>query len=97
MPTYEDIHGHKIQISDNAMTKEHPRWEEFLERLEGPEGCNFREAAPGKTVWNCAGGDDKSLATAILTDMGASIEESLAYFEAHGGYCDCEILFNVAD
>ena len=29
-----------------AMTRTHPRWNEFCERLNGPEGCNFRN---GKT------------------------------------------------
>ena len=79
-----------------VMTAEHERWEEFCERLGGPEGCNFREAEDGRTIWNCNGGTDKSLATAILEQMGGfDIPASLAYFEANGGYCDCEILFNV--
>jgi hypothetical protein len=26
---------------------------------------------------------------------GINVEVSLAYFEDHGGYCDCEILLNV--
>ena len=28
---------------------------------------------------------------------GIDVSESLAYFRLHGGYCDCEILLNVAD
>jgi hypothetical protein len=32
----------------------------------------------------------------VMEDMGKiNIEASLAYFEDHGGYCDCEILLNV--
>lgn len=78
------------------MNPEHPRWAEFCERLEGPEGCNFRKDDNGETIWNCAGKADKSLATAILKTMPEiNIENSLAFFEGSGGMCDCEILFNV--
>lgn len=83
------------------MNREHPRWEEFLKRLEGPEGCNFQEKEPGNPLsitWLCAGGNNKDFATKILTDMGGiDIDKSLAFFHANGGHCDCEILFNVAD
>jgi hypothetical protein len=89
-------------MTTNIMTIEHPRWEEFAERLEGPEGCNFTaeydEAGnyiDGSGRWQCKGGKDKTFATAILTDMGMDVEASLKYFEVNGGYCDCEILFNV--
>jgi len=82
-----------------VMTLKHPRWGEFIERLEGPEGCNFHEQEPGNpnsVTWTCKAGTDKSLATAILEDMGdVSIKKSMIYFENHGGCCDCEILFNV--
>jgi hypothetical protein len=76
------------------MTREHPRWDEFCDRLEGPEGCNFRQDENGKWIWDCD--NDQSLAIAILEKMGAiDIPDSLEYFEEHGGYCDCEILMNV--
>lgn len=84
-----------------VMTKEHPRWQEFVDRLEGPEGCDFKEIGEGNGFdlsWNCGGENDKSLAQAILSDMGLTyeeIEESCEYFISHGGYCDCEILFNM--
>jgi Protein of unknown function (DUF2695) len=84
------------------MTREHPRWDEFCERLEGPGYCDFRETPNqhGKLVksWTCAGGRDKSLAARLLAEMGLTSDEiawSCEYFEAHGGFCDCEILFNV--
>lgn len=79
-----------------VMTPHHPRWQEFVERLEGPEGCNFREDDEGKTIWNCSSETDKPLATAILRKMpDVDLEASLMYFHQHGGHCDCEILFNV--
>jgi len=79
------------------MTPQHARWDEFCERLEGPERCNFRKVN-GESRWTCKGGTDKTLATKILKTMGFTdplIESSLDYFEEHGGMCDCEILFNV--
>ena len=71
----------------------HPRWEEFIERLCGPEGCNFTE-----TSWTCFGGDDKRFCSRILASMGLperATAASLAYFEDHGGHCDCEVVFNL--
>jgi len=80
------------------MTPNHPRWEEFCNLLEGPEGCDFREDGDRGPTWHCNGGKDKTFAIKILKQMGFSEEEvegSCKYFEKHGGYCDCEILFNV--
>ena len=83
------------------MTVKNPRWSEFVQRLEGPEGCNFHETTPGNReslTWDCKSGRDKSHAIEILTAMGATVGEiaaSCEYFSAKGGFCDCEILFNV--
>ena len=79
----------------------HRRWFEVLHRLEGPEGCDFRrvDPTPGNPsgiTFNCGTGKDKSKATAILKEMGdIDIDASLRYFERHGGFCDCQVLFNV--
>lgn len=98
-------HDRGETVDRNAvMTTQHPRWREFVERLEGPEGCNFRERLDDNgepiandIVWDCTG-QDKGHATKILSTMeGIDIVGTLAYFEDHGGYCDCEILFNVVD
>ena len=63
-----------------------PRWEEFIDLLA------LKSSDSG-----CAGGEDKSLAIAILKKMGGiAIPDSLIYFEDHGGYCDCEIVLNCA-
>lgn len=79
-----------------TMTPAHTLWDEFIERLEGPEGCNFQEDEHGKITWRCMGGSDKSFATAILeTMLNIDVAGSLRFFERYGGYCDCEILFNV--
>ncbi len=78
------------------MTPTHPRWDEFIQRLQGPEGCNFRKENGGIT-WNCPGGRQKPQARRILEDMEMDVDLSLAFFEERGGYCDCEVVFNVED
>lgn len=75
-----------------VLTPDSSRWDEFCNRLEGPEGCNFTP----DLKWRCGGGTDKSFARAIMKSMGGvDIEASCQFFEDHGGFCDCEILFNV--
>lgn len=69
------------------MTHAHPRWHEFIESLAGERDI----------MEKCSGGWNKSYATEILKKMGnLDIEKSIEYFEKHGGYCDCEILLNLA-
>lgn len=66
-----------------TMTREHPRWEEFIERLFSGRNETWCE------------GNFKS-ARIILLEMGEiDIDESLAYCKRRGGYCDCEILYNI--
>ena len=79
-----------------TITINHPQWDEFADRLHGPEGCDFREDDSGSPSWRCLGGH--SLAEGILRDMGASDDDlaaTIEYFKRNGGYCDCEILVNV--
>ena len=82
-----------------AMTPTNPRWEEFISLLTGPQGCNFRYAN-GRNQWDCKGGHNKEHSIRILQEMGLSqgvIVNSLTYFTANGGHCDCEVVFNVAE
>ena len=78
-----------------------PRWREFTERLDGPEGCDFRQLDPGDPMsitCNCMGDDIPRLAIGILHKMGGvDIPRSIGFFRQYGGYCDCEILYNVED
>ena len=80
------------------LTVEHPSWPKFVEALEGPKGCNFRKEPNDKgverTVWTCSS-KGHELSTPILESMGFDVDETIAYFRKHGGYCDCEVLFNV--
>jgi hypothetical protein len=78
-------------VISQAMLPGNPRWEEFLERLSGPEGCDFHEDR-----WTCY--NDTRAAQALLARMGLSrpaIKLSLGFYRDHGGCCDCEIVFNV--
>jgi len=92
-------------MAQQIMTPDSPHWEEFISRLEGPEGCNFQadyddegEIIADTVTWECEGGEDKSKAAAILrTIPKIDVAASLAFFEEQGGYCDCEIVFNVEE
>ena len=68
------------------------RWEEFAGRLS--EALWISE-----TEWRCYGKFSPlrfHYATEVMREMGGmDIEGSLAFFEEHGGACDCMILFNV--
>jgi len=78
------------------MTPDSSRWKEFADRLEGEEGCNFVEKENGSITWNCSGSEERPLARAILEKMGdVDIDATMQYFDEHGGFCDCEILFNI--
>jgi len=76
------------------MSPANPSWPEFFVRLDGPEGVNAREVE-GQHTWQCD--HTLSKARAILADMGVDVDGSVAYFEDHGGFCDCEVLLNVDD
>lgn len=87
--------------AESAMSPSHPGWQEFLDRLAGAEGCKFNQtdkADPRSVTWDCDSDETCPRARAILADMGltrAAVEQSITYFRHHGGFCDCEILFNV--
>jgi hypothetical protein len=67
------------------LTPVHPRWRDFAEQLSKALDCDPCD-------------HDHRRARRVMAEMGGfDIDASLAYFEAHGGYCDCEIMFNVDD
>lgn len=76
-------------MPSETMTPNHPRWVEFYchlaESLE--QKCRKRRRQCNHTT-------DTSIE--ILNSMGMDVDTSLAYFAEHGGYCDCEVLMNVA-
>ena len=90
LPDNEEKH-----MNDEIMTPQHPRWKEFIKRLESPEGINLR-IVEGKRLFDCPGNYSKPLARKILKAMGGiNIKGTMDYFEEHGGYCDCAILWIV--
>lgn len=68
----------------NVVTPAHPLWEEFAGRLDATiraERCD---------------GASLMLSARLLGGMaGIDVGKSLDFFRDHGGYCDCEVLFNV--
>ena len=64
------------------LTPKSNRWETFtdaLDRSVAVKGC-----------------DGHRWAKLIMAEMGnIDISASLAFFQRHGGHCDCEILMNV--
>ena len=80
----------------NFIVPGHVWWNEFVERLEGPEGCWVRTNDDGAFTCDCDGNLERS--ARILREMGcreAELSVTLEYFKRHGGYCDCEVLLNV--
>lgn len=70
--------------ASDVMTPSHTRWAEFMAHLEAARhefGCSHTPAR----------------ATIILENMGVAVEPSLRYFRERGGFCDCEIIFNVRE
>jgi hypothetical protein len=86
------------------MTPENPHWEEFFEHLDravGLLGCggDGTRRFPLNPDW-----PTHALSKRILylmkrdqeRPLNIDIQASVEYFEQHGGYCDCEVLLNVA-
>jgi len=72
------------------LTPDSPRWDEFSDALD----------AIGRCDGDGTGESNPALvhryAKVVMTTMGnIDIAGSIAFFEEHGGYCDCEILLNV--
>jgi len=66
--------------------------------LESPAGCNFRQEIPGESgsfTWTCDG--TLKLTRHWLGVHGINEAAIIPELEERGGYCDCEVLFNVAD
>ena len=81
----------------DQLTIGHPRWDEFIGRLE--QRLEFRERGdqPGNIEWRCGKGEDQFAYTReVLTEMGLQPEASLANIRVQRSVCcDCEIVFNL--
>lgn len=86
-------------LGSGIMSPKHPEWEDFIDVISGPEGMNFR-GIPGSLNfnWDCTSKIDKTICRKWLafSDPPVDVEKSLRLFEAFGGHCDCEVVFNVA-
>lgn len=81
-------------------TPQHPRWDEFYKLLNDEleafgcsgDGSQLDMDTPKPamqtqpTHW---------LSRHLLTAMQCDVDASIELFKRHGGYCDCEVLFNV--
>ena len=69
-----------------AMTPGHPRWREFC-----------RELAKAIRAGECDA-TSLRLSKRILAGMGGiDLAKSVEFFRRHHGFCDCEVLSNVAE
>jgi Protein of unknown function (DUF2695) len=78
-----------VHKGEQTMTKQID-WREFFDRLDG----HFAEDG------RCSAKMDRTFSRKILASMGVSahqIEECMALFEEHGGFCDCEVVMNARD
>src|SRR4051794_28141221 len=77
-----------------TMTIDDPRYAEFLDRLAA--ALELTSRADGST--NCRHDHRKHRVIAVLREMGLgfdAIRSTIAYHEARGGFCDCEVLMHV--
>jgi len=84
----------------DVMQSEHPRWEEFVERTTmaiagSVTGIDVDAALRGCNGHRLGGALFES-AWAVLAYMDMDVERSIEFFEAHGGFCDCEVMLNIA-
>jgi hypothetical protein len=81
----------------DQLTIGHPRWQEFISRLE--QRLEFRERSdePGSYQWRCGTAEDRfAYAREVLTAMGFQPEASLrAIRRQRHVCCDCEIVINL--
>jgi len=73
------------------MTPKHSKWKEFIDKLQG--ACEVRDAE-GKVGWLCDGTTKNARRVLDCMDR-IDVEKSLEYFQDFGGFCDCEIVYNV--
>ncbi|HUJ33910.1 MAG TPA: DUF2695 domain-containing protein [Solirubrobacteraceae bacterium] len=72
------------------------RWRETAYRGHHSSRTNSASVIRDWITWTCRSDPERPLARAILADTGIDVERSLEFFAEHGGFCDCEILLNIA-
>lgn len=83
------------------MSPWHPRWKEFIDKLNAVIGPSPEEDGIPHCGGHLTNGDGsvraEAHAVAILNEMDMDTIKSIAFFNAHGAYCDCEIMLNVEE
>jgi hypothetical protein len=80
------------------LTPQSLRWNEFADALNEALTEGLDEGLPGRCEGDHGQAGDRAHGCAkhVMRRMqDVDIEGSLAFFQQHGGYCDCEILLNV--
>jgi hypothetical protein len=86
----------KAGSSMTGLMTQQQLWQ-LCEYLEGPQGCNFVDdpGSPEGISWDCDG--TLRLTRRWLEQHHLPVEPNVAALEACGGWCDCEVVFNVVD
>ena len=63
----------------NTVNYEHPRWSDFANRMKHRPVCDHT----------------LTYTRAALRELGADEAASVEWLATQGGYCDCEVEFNV--
>lgn len=73
------------------------QFEKFCDWLAGPEAVNVRDNPdkPDDVLFTCD--NDFTFTRQYLAKHRLNIEDNIETFKNFGGYCDCEILWNVYD
>jgi len=91
------------------LDKTHHKWEDFITELSGSDYCDFshfdyenepttplRNYEEGLNLsWICDG--THQLTKKLLADYKVDMEATIKFFEKHGGFCTCEVYFNVTE
>lgn len=81
------LKGQILRIND-------PRFREFADKLQGPEGINVKVTGKGEDYhWTCF--HDHRFTRKIVAEMGYDPDRTVEYLEAAGGRCDCTVIMNV--
>lgn len=73
----------------------HDQFAQLYKYLAGPMGCNFEDAPeePDGITWDCD--ETLTLTREWLEHHHLDVEANVAALQACGGWCDCEVVFNV--
>jgi Protein of unknown function (DUF2695) len=76
------------------MNPDHQDWDDFVWCMNSPHLCCRTDKRNGDYLESCL--HDTSFTRKLLeTFPDVNVEASLEWFKYWGGYCDCEVLFNV--